>query len=103
VFKLTKEYVDRFKSFKTSASIEEFQRSGPLLPLSLPLRVFAASAPFISYTRLLTLCRNLIEVHGLTEFEKGLLINLAPEEVEEAKILIPSLDVSVPVYRAQCL
>mmetsp|Transcript_12543 Transcript_12543/g.32142 ORF Transcript_12543/g.32142 Transcript_12543/m.32142 type:complete len:143 (-) Transcript_12543:275-703(-) len=61
VFKLTKEYVDRFKSFKTPASIEEFQR-------------------------------NLIEVHGLTEFEKGLLINLAPEEIDEAKILIPSLD-----------
>jgi hypothetical protein len=102
VFKLTKEYVDRFKSFKTSASIEEFQRSGPFSRY-LSLRVFAASAPFILFTRPLTLYRNLIEVHGLTEFEKGLLINLAPEEVEEAKILIPSLDVSVPVYRAQCV
>ena len=38
-------------------------------------------------------CRALLEKFQLTEFEKGLLINLSPEEVEEAKILVPSLEV----------
>mmetsp|Transcript_35076 Transcript_35076/g.99462 ORF Transcript_35076/g.99462 Transcript_35076/m.99462 type:complete len:150 (-) Transcript_35076:303-752(-) len=36
--------------------------------------------------------KTLLENYQLTEFEKGLLINLAPEEVEEAKILVPSLE-----------
>mmetsp|Transcript_13063 Transcript_13063/g.33061 ORF Transcript_13063/g.33061 Transcript_13063/m.33061 type:complete len:184 (-) Transcript_13063:269-820(-) len=102
VFKLTKEYVDRFKSFKTPASIEEFQRwalftQGALCPG--PALIHDTGEPHMpgGWVRLMSGStvarhRNLIEVHGLTEFEKGLLINLAPEEIDEAKILIPSLD-----------
>ena len=41
----------------------------------------------------LLFCRALLEKYQLTEFEKGMLINLAPEEIEEAKILVPSLEV----------
>ena len=38
----------------------------------------------------------ILEVGGLSSFEAACMVNLLPESAEEAKNLIPSLDVSLP-------
>ncbi len=61
----------------------------PAVTLHLFVRAVDGDLP----RRLLDL-RRTIASYGCTEFELGQLANLAPEAVEEAKLLIPTLDVS---------
>uniref|UniRef100_A0A061S1Y2 DNA-directed RNA polymerase II subunit D n=1 Tax=Tetraselmis sp. GSL018 TaxID=582737 RepID=A0A061S1Y2_9CHLO len=65
----------------------------------MPNKCFQATREYVDRFKSLkkratvaTIQKMLLDDYKLSEFEKGLLINLAPEEVEEAKALVPSLE-----------